>query len=59
MKLLRESRFGVGVVRSAKNGDEDVRVADFASQRVNDGNGRAAIVDEHLVARRVSLSHGR
>lgn len=58
-KLLRESRFGVGVVRGAKNGDEDVCVADFAGQRVNDGNGRAAIVDEHFVARRMRLSHGR
>src|SRR5262245_8562571 len=57
VKLLREGRLCVSVVGGAEHSDEDVCVTDFAGQRVNDGNGRAAIVDEQLVAWGVRLAH--
>lgn len=59
MKLLSESGFGVSVVRGAERGDEDLRMTNFAGQWIKYWDGRAAIVDEHLVAGRVRLSHCR
>ncbi len=56
---LRPGRFRIGEVGGAENGDEDLRLADLAGQRVDDGDLLAGIVDEDLVAGDMVLPHRR
>ena len=48
---------GVGAVRCAQCGNEDLGLGDLARGGVNDGNGAAGIVDEQLLPGNVNLPH--
>mmetsp|Transcript_6076 Transcript_6076/g.24370 ORF Transcript_6076/g.24370 Transcript_6076/m.24370 type:complete len:788 (+) Transcript_6076:480-2843(+) len=48
---------GVGVVRRAQRGHEDLGLRDLAGGRVNDGHGVAGVVDKQLLAGNVDLAH--
>ena len=48
---------GVGVVRCAQRGHEDLGLGDLAGGRVDDGHGVAGVVDEQLLAGDVDLAH--
>ena len=41
----------VGVIRSPEDGNEDGRLANFASHRVRDRHGRPGVIDKQLLAR--------
>src|ERR1041385_1633286 len=56
-QLLRPGGFGVGVIRRAEHGDEDLRLADFAGERIHDWHRRAAVINEQLVSGGVRLTH--
>ena len=56
---LGPGRLGVGEVRGAEHGDEDLRLADLAGVRIDDGDLLAGVVDEDLVAGDVILPHAR
>lgn len=47
-QALAEAGLGVGVVRGAEHGDEDLRAAHLAAEPVNHLHGVAGIVDEQL-----------
>ena len=51
-QLLRPGRLGIGEVRGAEHGDENLRLADLARGGVHDADALAGIVDEDLVAGR-------
>src|SRR5262249_58234879 len=45
-------------VRRTQYGNEDLRVADFAGEPIdNDGHAIASVIDEQLLAGRVALAH--
>jgi hypothetical protein len=46
---------GVGVVRSAQGGHEDLGLSDLTGDRVDDGHGVAGVVDKQLLAGAVFL----
>jgi len=50
------SGFSKGIVRGAKDGDENLRLAQFAAEWVNDWDGRAAVIDEHFLAGSMRLA---
>ena len=56
---LGPGRLGVGEVRGAKHGDEDLGLAHLPGHRVDDGRLLARVVDEHPVAGRMVLAHHR
>ena len=58
-KLLRPGRLGIGEVRGAEHGDENLRLADFAGRRIGDPDPLARIVHERLVAGDMVLPHHR
>jgi hypothetical protein len=58
-KCLRPGRLGVGVIRSAKHGDEDLRVAYNPGFAINDHDLLARVIDKDLVAGRMVLPHRR
>ena len=55
--LLRPGRLGVGVVRGAEDGDEELDLDHLARRRVDDPRLLAGVVDEALVAGVVDLAH--
>ena len=56
---LRPGRLGVGVAGGAQGGDEDLGRADLAGKAVDHLEGGAGIIDEHLLAGHMALTHGR
>jgi hypothetical protein len=54
---LRERSLGKGIARGAEDGDEDLRLTDFASSTANDYHGLAGVIDEELFAGTVLLAH--
>ena len=56
---LAPARLGIGHVRGAHHGDEDLRRTRRAGGRVGDRHLRAGIVDEHPLARGMALAHDR
>ena len=56
---LRPGRLGVGVAGGAQGGDEDLGRADLAGKVVDHLEGGAGIIDEHLLAGHMALTHGR
>ena len=57
---LRPARVRKGEARRAEHGDEDLRLADFAGQPVDDDrNPVAGVIDEQPLAGRVRLPHRR
>ena len=58
-KALRPGCLGVGQVRGAEHGDEDLRHAHLAGERIGDRDLLAGIVDERLVTGDVGLAHRR
>ena len=48
---------GEGVVRRAQRSHEDLRLADLAGGRIDDGHRAAGIVDEQLLAGDMDLAH--
>ena len=56
---LGPGRLGIGEVRGAEHGDEDLRLAHLAGVRIGDRDLLAGIVDEDLVAGIVILPHAR
>ena len=56
---LRPGRLGVGVAGSAQGGDEDLGRADLTGKAVDHLHRGAGIIDEHLLAGDISLTHGR
>ena len=56
---LAPARLGIGHVRGAHHGDEDLRRTRRAGGRVDDRHLRAGIVDEHPLARDMALAHDR
>jgi len=57
-QLLGPGGFRVGVARRPKDGDKDLGLADLAGGAVDHLEGRAGVVDEHLLAGDVDLAHG-
>ena len=55
--LLRAGGFGVGVVRGAEDGDEQLDRDHLARRGVDDGRLRAGVVDEALLAPSMDLAH--
>lgn len=58
-QALAEAGFGVGVVRGAEHGDEDLRTAHCTAEPVNHLHRVTGIVDEQLLAGDVNLAQGR
>ena len=58
-QCLGPGRLGIGEVRGAEHGDEDLRLADLAGVRIDDGDLLAGVVDEDLVAGDMILPHDR
>ena len=58
-QALRQCRFGVGVAGRTENSDEQLRVVHFAGEPVHDLDCLSGVVDEHLIAGQMSLTHGR
>ncbi|MGY3463246.1 hypothetical protein ACVW0I_000117 [Bradyrhizobium sp. LM6.11] len=58
-QALAEAGFGIGVVRGAEHGDEDLHAAHLAAEPVNHLHGMAGIVDEQLLAGDMDLAQGR
>ena len=56
-QALRPGRLGVGVVRRAQHGDEDLRLAHLAGGAVDDRHRVPGVVDEQLLAGAVLLAH--
>ena len=56
---LRPGRLGVGVARGAQGGDEDLGRADLSGKAVDHLHRGAGVIDEHLLAGDVGLTHGR
>ena len=56
---LAPGRLGVGEARGAEHGDEDLGLAHHARVGIDDRHLLARVVDEHLVARRMMLTHHR
>ena len=56
--LLAGGGAGVGVVRCAQHGHEDLGLAYLASVGIHHGNGLAGVVHKELVTARVGLAHG-
>ena len=56
-QLLRPGRLGVGEVRGAEHGHEDLRLADFARRRIGNPDPLARIVDERLFSGDMVLAH--
>ena len=54
---LSQGCFRVGVVGSAQHRHEDLRFADLASDGIDDGYGRASVVDEELFSGAMRLPH--
>ena len=55
--LLRGGRFSEGVVRGFQHGDKYLRFRGFAGGGVDDRNGLAAVVNEHLFTVALGLPH--
>ena len=55
--LLRPRRLGVGVVRRAEHGDEQLDLDDLAAVGVDQAGPLARVVDEELIAGQVLLPH--
>ena len=58
-QCLAPRRLGIGQARGAEYGDEDLRLVYDTGRAVDDADLLAGIVDEHLVAGRMVLSHDR
>ena len=58
-QALAEAGFGIGVVRGAEHGDEDLHAAYHAAEPVNHLHRVAGIVDEQLLAGEMHLAQGR
>ena len=58
-ETLRPGRLGVGVVRGAERGDEELRHAGLAGRGVDHLQRHAGVVDEHPLAGDMVLAHGR
>jgi hypothetical protein len=58
-QALAEAGFGIGVVRGAEHGDEDLHAAHLAVEPVNHLHRVAGIVDEQLLAGDMDLAQGR
>ena len=58
-QALREGRLGIGVVRGAEHGDEDLRRDHFAGEPIDHLHGVARIVDEQLLAGDMNLAQRR
>ena len=58
-RLWLKAGLGVGVVRGAEHGDEDLRGAHFTAEPVDHLHGVAGIVDEQLLAGDMDLAQGR
>ncbi len=58
-QFLRPGCLGVGVIRGAKDGDEDLRVAHNPGFAIDDHDFLAGVIDKYLVAGRMVLPHGR
>ena len=58
-QLLRPGRLGIGEVRGAEHGDENLRLADFARRRIDDPDPLARIIDERLFPGDMVLAHHR
>ena len=58
-QALAQARFGVGVVRGAEHGDENLRRAHLASEPIDHLHGVAGIIDEQLLAGDMDLAQGR
>ncbi len=58
-QTLRPAGLGIGEVRRAEHRDKDLRCAHLATERVDDRDPLAGIVDERLVPGDVGLAHGR
>ena len=56
---LRPGRLGIGEVRGAEHGDENLRLADLSRRRIGDPDPLARIVDERLLPGDVVLAHHR
>ena len=56
---LRPGCLGIGQVRCAQHGDENLRHAHFTGERVDDRHPLAGIVDERFVSGDVGLAHRR
>jgi hypothetical protein len=59
LQSLCPAHLGVGVVRGAEHGDEELCRANLAGPSVDNRHRLAGIVDEHLVAGHVMLAHRR
>ena len=57
LKLLRPRGLGERVAARPEHRHEDLRFPDLARSRVNHPDGRAAVIDEHLLASAVLLPH--
>jgi len=57
-QALCEAGLGVGVVRGAEHGDEDLHAAHLAAEPVSHLHGVAGIVDEQLLAGDMNLAQG-
>ena len=55
---LRPTRLGIGVVRCAEHGDEDLGWAQLPGSGIDNRHGLAAIVEKELFAGKVHLAHG-
>ena len=58
-QALAQARLGIGVVRGAEHGDEDLRRADLASDPIDHLQGVTGIIDEQLLAGDVNLAQCR
>jgi hypothetical protein len=59
-ECLRPARASKSEARRAKHGDEDLRLADFAGQPVNDDrNAIASVIHKQSLAARMRLPHRR
>jgi hypothetical protein len=56
-ETLSPGRFCVGVVGGAQHGHEDLRLADLASDGVDDGYGRTSVIHEQLFPGAMRLPH--
>ena len=58
LKRLAVGRFGKGVVRGTQHGNKHLGLSHLPRGGTDDGQGRAAVVDEALLACFVRLTHG-
>jgi hypothetical protein len=58
-QTLRPAGFSIGQVGGAQRGDEDLRRAHLAGERVHDVHCLPGIIDKQTLAERMVLPHGR